>query len=119
MSLQRFLKKNKISYEDWLLRDYDAVDRDTLKRGRNEDLESQEPANITTSSKRRRVHNPDIETSVTMDNNWKRRRGEDMNVDESAAGSDASTKRRSIERSNTGKSAKRSSDDFWATVLKG
>ncbi|PKX96861.1 uncharacterized protein P174DRAFT_363644 [Aspergillus novofumigatus IBT 16806] len=119
MSLQRFLKKNNMSYEDWLLRDYDAVDRDTLKRGRNEDLESQEPANITASPKRRRVDNPDIEASVTMSNNRKRRRGEDMNVDESAAGDDASTKRRSIERSNTGKSAKRSSDNIWATVLKG
>ncbi|GFF87501.1 hypothetical protein IFM47457_07517 [Aspergillus lentulus] len=119
MSLQRFLKKNNMSYEDWLLRDYDAVDRDTLKRGRNKDLESQDPANITASSKRRRVHSPEIETSLTTDNNRKRRRGEDVNVDESAAGSDASTKRRSIERSNTGKSAKKSSDDFWATVLKG
>ncbi|GFG12022.1 hypothetical protein CNMCM6936_002253 [Aspergillus lentulus] len=119
MSLQRFLKRNNISYEDWLLRDYDAVDRDTLKRGRNKDLESQDPANITASSKRRRVHSPEIETSLTTDNNRKRRRGEDVNVDESAAGSDASTKRRSIERSNTGKSAKKSSDDFWATVLKG
>ncbi|KAF7165342.1 hypothetical protein CNMCM5623_009547 [Aspergillus felis] len=99
MTLQKFLKKNHMSYEDWLLRDYDAVDRHTLKRGHIEDLESQEPANIIASSKRRRV--------------------DDMNIDESAAGDNASTKRRNIERSNTGKSAKRSSDDFWATVLKG
>ncbi|GIK00460.1 hypothetical protein Aspvir_004485 [Aspergillus viridinutans] len=119
MSLQRFLKKNNMSYEDWLLRDYDAVDRDTLKRGRNEDLESQEPANITTSSKRRRVDNSDIEAPVTMENNRKRRRAEDMDVAESAAGDYASTKRRSLETLNTGESAKRSSDDFWATVLKG
>ncbi|KAF7119016.1 hypothetical protein CNMCM5793_008656 [Aspergillus hiratsukae] len=121
MTLQKFLKKNKMSYEDWLLRDYDAVDRDTLKRGRNEDLESQELANIsyiTASSKRRRVDKPDIGASVTMNDNRKRRRAEDMNVDESAAGDDDSTKRRHIEILKTGNTAKRSSNDFWATVLK-
>ncbi|EAW24076.1 uncharacterized protein NFIA_036480 [Aspergillus fischeri NRRL 181] len=119
MSLQRFLKKNNMSYEDWLLRDYDVVERDTLKRGRNEDLESQEPANVIASSKRRCVDNADIEASVTMSNSRKRSRGENMNLGESAAGDDTSTKRRSIERSNTGKSTKSPSDDFWATVLKG
>ncbi|RLL99976.1 hypothetical protein CFD26_107598 [Aspergillus turcosus] len=121
MTLQKFLKKNKMAYEDWLLRDYDAVDRDTLKRGRNENLETQEPANIsyiTASSKRRRVDKPDIEASVTMNNTRKRRRAEDTNVDESAAGDDDSTKRRRIETLNTGETAKRSSNDFWATVLK-
>ncbi|KAH2760526.1 hypothetical protein KXV94_007298 [Aspergillus fumigatus] len=119
MSLQRFLRKNNMSYEDWLLRDYDAVERDTLKRGRNKGLESQEPANIIASSKRRRVDNVDIEVSVTKSSTRKRRRGEDMDLDESTAGDGASTKRRGTERSNTGKSTKSSSDDFWATVLKG
>lgn len=110
-----------MSYEDWLLRDYDVADRDTPKRGRNEDLESQEPANISyiaASSKRRRVDKPDIGASVAMNNNRKRRRAEDMNVSDSAAGDDDSTKRRRIETLTTGKSAKKSSNDFWATVLK-
>lgn len=110
-----------MSYEDWLLRDYDVADRDTLKRGRNEDLESQEPANIsyiTPRSKRRRVENPDIEESVTMNNSRKRRRAEDMNVGDSASGDDDSAKRRRTETLNTGKTTKQSSNDFWATVLK-
>ncbi|RHZ44412.1 uncharacterized protein CDV56_103308 [Aspergillus thermomutatus] len=117
MTLENFLKKNNMSYEDWLLRDCDAVDRNTLKRGRDEDLESQEPMNVIASPKRRRVDNPDIEASVTMNNTRKRRRAEDTNVDESTAGED-SPKRRRIETLNTGKPAKKSSDDFWATVLK-
>jgi hypothetical protein len=119
MTLKRFLKKNHMSYEDWLLRDYDAVDRDTLKRGRNEDLESQEPANIIARSRRRRVDDSDIEASVTMDRGRKRRPAGEVSVDESSAGDDASTKHRVTETLNPGKSTKRSSDDFWAIVLKG
>ncbi|GIC89828.1 uncharacterized protein Aud_006256 [Aspergillus udagawae] len=119
MTLKRFLKKNHMSYEDWLLRDYDVVDRDTLKPGRNEDLESQEPANIIARSRRRRVDDSDIEASVTMDRGRKRRRAGEVSVDESSAGDDASTKHRVTETLNPGKSTKRSSNDFWATVLKG